>query len=130
MNSCYQIQSTRLPQLETVEVPFISGQLMATPPYIAFKMYNFYSSCIHGSFVYYVQWDPYHCHVKQLQIVLQTAGLKNPSMQKFFFFLNLLRSSFQSPAAPVGFATISDLIHRERNLHQGNLLGCARFSNK
>lgn len=66
MNSWYQIQSHRLPQLGAIEFAFISGQLMAKIC-IAFKIYNLPSSCIQhsGSTVY---------NQIRLTVVSQTAA--------------------------------------------------------
>lgn len=67
MNSWYQIQSHRLPQLEAIEFAFISGQLMAKIC-IAFKIYNLPSSCIqHSRSTVYKQ-------IGRLTVVSQTAA--------------------------------------------------------
>lgn len=83
MNSWYQIQSHRLPQLEAIEFAFISSQLMAKIC-IAFKIYNLYSSCIHGPC--YTVYNQIHITVASQTAAncILSAEVKNPFIQKLF----------------------------------------------
>lgn len=79
---------------------------------IAFKIYNLPSSCIQHSQSFIVS------NQIRLTVVSQTAANcplstegKNPFIQKRF---QPLRSSFQSSSSTGHFATMSDLIQREK----------------